>query len=64
MIIITSKQDGFRRCGVAHPGVATDYPNDRFSDEELETLQKEPMLTVVVGDDKPAEEKPGKSKKE
>lgn len=64
MITITSKQDGFRRCGVAHPGVATDYPNDRFSEEELEILQNEPMLTVVVSENKPAEEKTGKNKKE
>lgn len=48
MIRITAKRDGFRRCGVAHPKAATDYPNNRFTAEQLETLQAEPMLVVQV----------------
>lgn len=46
MIRITAKQEGFRRCGVAHPAVATDYPADRFSAEELKILKAEPLLVV------------------
>jgi hypothetical protein len=48
MIRITSKQDGFRRCGIAHPKAATDYPDDRFTKAELDTLQAEPMLVVAI----------------
>lgn len=46
MIRITSKQAGFRRCGVAHPAQPTEYPNDKFTAKELETLKQEPMLVV------------------
>jgi len=48
MIRITSKQDGFRRCGVAHPKSATEYPDNRFTKGQLETLKSEPMLVVEV----------------
>lgn len=48
MIRIISKQDGFRRCGIAHPAAVTDYPDDRFSDDELAILKNEPMLIVQV----------------
>ncbi|GAB6191149.1 HI1506-related protein [Desulfocastanea catecholica] len=48
MIVITSKKDGFRRCGIAHAAKATSYPNRRFSKEQLAILQAETMLTVVV----------------
>lgn len=46
MIRITSKREGFRRCGIAHPKTAVDYPDDRFSEEELAKLKAEPMLLV------------------
>ena len=46
MLQITSKRNNFRRCGVAHPDTPTLYPDDRFSEEELEILEAEPMLTV------------------
>lgn len=62
MITITSKKDGFRRCGVAHPGVATEYPDERFDVEALAILRSEPMLTVVVSKSKPAADKPAKDK--
>lgn len=45
-IVITSKRDGFRRCGIAHPGTPTPYPNDFFTDEQLEALGKEPQLIL------------------
>ena len=51
-IRITAKRAGFRRSGIAHPAVATDYPDERFSAEELERLQAEPMLVVEVIDGK------------
>lgn len=47
MIQISSKREGFRRCGVAHPRGPVIYDNDRFSEKELEILAKEPMLVVV-----------------
>lgn len=46
MIIIKSKQHNFRRCGMAHPAEAVDYPDDRFTKEELAILKAEPMLIV------------------
>lgn len=58
MITITSKKEGFRRLGVAHSQTPTIYDDDRFTAEELEILQKEPMLIVVVT----AEKEPGDPK--
>ena len=49
MIEITSKREGFRRCGVAHPKGPTQHPNDRFNKGELKILDDEPMLTVEFG---------------
>lgn len=56
MIRITSKQDGFRRCGVAHTAQPAEYPDDQFSEKELKILKSEPMLVV----EQIAEEKKGK----
>lgn len=50
MIKITSKRDGFRRCGIAHSTAAVEYADDRFTEKELEILQSEPMLVVVLVD--------------
>ena len=47
MIIITSKQPGFRRCGVAHPSGPTDYPDGTFTPEQIAIMQGEPMLMVI-----------------
>ena len=47
-IKITSKKDGFRRCGIAHPKEATEYPDDRFTKEELTVLDAEKMLVVEI----------------
>ena len=52
MIRITAKKDGFRRAGVAHPKVAVEYPDDRFSKEELEALRAEPQLVVGILEEK------------
>ena len=48
MIRISSRKDGFRRCGIAHPVGVTEYADDRFTDEELKRLKSEPMLVVAV----------------
>lgn len=45
-VIITSKRDGFRRCGMAHPANAVEHKDGAFSDEQLATLKAEPMLVV------------------
>ena len=47
MIRITSRNDKFRRCGVAHPKGPVDHPDGRFTADELAVLRAEPMLTVV-----------------
>ena len=48
IVRIKSARDGYRRCGVAHPKAATDHPADRFSAEELERLQADPVLSVEL----------------
>lgn len=60
MLRITAKDDGFRRCGVAHPSTATEYPSDQFTKKELEALKAEPMLVV----EEIADAKEGTGKKE
>lgn len=55
MIRITSKRHNFRRCEVAHPKGATEYPDDRFTEADIETLKAEPMLTVTTMVDLPAD---------
>ena len=59
MIRITSKRHNFRRCGAAHPKGPVDYPVDKFSGEELDILDAEPMLTVEVGSQKDEKKAPG-----
>lgn len=61
MIRITSKQAGFRRCGVAHPAAPTDHANDAFTKNQLKQLQDEPLLVVeIIKDEEPAKKKDGK----
>ena len=48
MIRIASKQAGFRRCGMPHPKEPVDYPDDKFSKDELKILKAEPMLIVDI----------------
>lgn len=57
MIRITSKQAGFRRCGVAHPAAPTDHADDAFTPAQLKQLQAEPMLLVEIVSDKKADDK-------
>ena len=51
MIKITSRKDGFRRCGVAHPSMPAEHSPDAFTQEQLAELMAEPMLVVEVLDD-------------
>lgn len=46
VIRIRSKNEGFRRCGIAHSVEWMEHPADRFSKEEIERLENEPMLQV------------------
>lgn len=48
MIRITSKIEGFRRCGVAHSKAVTEYYESFFSSDQLALLQAEPNLTVEI----------------
>lgn len=50
MIVITSRQEGFRRCGEAHATSPTEWPDDRWTPEELKILGAEPMLIVLQGE--------------
>ncbi len=59
MVRITAKQEGFRRCGIAHTVAAVEYSNDQFTPEQLAWLQAEPMLVVEIV--KETKDKPGKS---
>lgn len=63
MITITSKQRGFRRCGIAHPDQPTTYDDDKFTRDELAILQAEQMLTVVVSEGETEKGKKGKEAK-
>lgn len=50
-IVITSKHDGFRRCGIAHSSAAARYPDDFFSEAQLKALSKEPQLVLAYEED-------------
>lgn len=60
MIIITSKQPGFRRCGVAHPAEPTEYEDGFFTQEQIAALHDEPMLVVLEVEDVIGDNPPGK----
>jgi hypothetical protein len=47
-IRIKSKKANFRRCGVAHPGDWNEYPDDKFTKEQLAILKADPKLQVEV----------------
>ena len=55
-VVIQSRRDGFRRCGVAHPADATTHPAGTFSVEELAILCDEPMLMVSPAPEGAAEQ--------
>ena len=45
-ITISSVDGPFRRCGITHTKEPVTYPDDQFSEDELKTLEAEPMLVV------------------
>lgn len=47
-IRIRAKKAGFRRCGIAHPAEWVEYPDDAFTQEQIDTLLREPMLQVAT----------------
>jgi hypothetical protein len=47
-VIITSRKDGFRRAGLAHPAQAVTHPDGRFTPGQIEALRAERMLVVQV----------------
>ncbi len=55
MLIITSKKEGFRRCGVAHPAKQTEHPDGAFTQEQIKALREEPMLMVLEAEEAKAE---------
>ncbi|WP_449543646.1 HI1506-related protein [Enterobacter ludwigii] len=55
---IASKQDGFRRCGVAHSCAPVVWPDDKFTAKQLKQLQAEPMLIVDIISDVAAKADP------
>lgn len=58
-IVIKAKRDGFRRCGIAHPGRPTKYADDFFTEEQLKALIKEPQLILAYEDDEFDQEQGG-----
>jgi len=64
MIRIRGKRHNFRRCGIAHPKDPVDYPNDRFTEKEIEILKAESMLIVELIPDEPARESRERSETE
>lgn len=64
MIRITAKQDGFRRAGMAHTKEPKEYPDDKFTRDQLAALKAEPMLIVEQIDVKEAKAPAGKPAEE
>lgn len=50
IIRITSPRAGFRRGGIAHPAGTVDYPIEQFSDEQLDQIVHEALLTSEILD--------------
>ena len=50
IVRIKSKRDGYRRCGISHPRLATDHLAERFTESMLAKLQADPVLTVELID--------------
>ena len=46
VIRITSKVEGFRRAGIAHPTKPVDHPAEKFTPTQIDQLKREPMLVV------------------
>lgn len=50
IVRIKSKRDGYRRCGIVHPRLATDHPAERFTEGMLAKLKADPVLSVELLD--------------
>ena len=61
MIRITSKVEGFRRAGIAHPATPTEHANDAFTKQQLAQLKVEPMLVVEEIKDETADKPASKT---
>lgn len=48
IVRIRASRDGYFRCGIAHRSNATDHPIERFTEEQLERLKRDPDLTVQL----------------
>jgi len=58
-IRITSKKNGFRRCGIEHPDQTVVHPDGTFTPEQIKQLKAEPMLIVEeVPENKPGNDNP------
>lgn len=55
-LIIKALRDGFRRAGIAHTKAGTFYPDDRFTEEQLDVLRTEPQLIVIEGVEEPEQD--------
>jgi len=62
IIIITAKRNGYRRCGMAHPDHAVEYPASTFTAAQLKILKSDPGLVVQEADVPDAESESGKGK--
>lgn len=51
IVIITAKRNGYRRCGMAHPDHAVEYPASKFTAAELKILKADSGLVVQEADD-------------
>jgi len=57
--IRSTRKEGIWRCGVHHGPEPVDYPDDRFTAEELRRLKAEPFLVVEeIPEERPAEPAP------
>ena len=48
MIFIKSKNEGFRRAGVAHSKKGKEFPDSFFTFDQLVQLKSDPMLSVEI----------------
>ncbi|MBW2674270.1 MAG: hypothetical protein JRD89_12795 [Deltaproteobacteria bacterium] len=48
MIFIQSKNEGFRRAGVAHTKAGQEFTDDFFTADQMKRLKADPMLSVVM----------------
>ena len=62
MIRITCSQEGYIRCREVHPEGTTEYPDDRFNDQQIKVMRQDPKLKVEIIEGK-SSKKESKNKK-